>query len=84
MLASSTDKLVMSGGGLLRLGLASVPGTPHNETLHVSKAGREALRSTTNRVVKLVFELVRRGNAADAPSRLNSLFAYETKEQAED
>jgi hypothetical protein len=34
-------------------------------------------------MVELVFELVRRGNTPDAPSRLNSLFAYETKEQAE-
>ncbi len=84
MLASPTDKLVMGDGGLLKLGLASVPGAPGDETMHVSKAGREALRSTTNRVVEVVFELVRQGNAPDVPSRLNSLFAYETKEQAED
>ena len=84
MLASPTDKLVMGDGGLIKLGLASVPGAPGDETPHVSKAGREALRSTTNRVVELVFELVRQGNAPDVPSRLNSLFAYETQEQAED
>lgn len=84
MLASPTDKLVMGDGGLLTLGLASVPGAPVDETLHVSKQGREALRNTTNRVVELVFELVRRGNAPGVPSRLDSLFAYEKKEQAED
>lgn len=84
ILTSPGDKLVMGDGGLLKLGLASVPGAPDDETLHVSKAGREALRSTTNRVIELVFELVRQGNSPDVPSRLNSLFAYETKEQAED
>jgi hypothetical protein len=83
MLASATDKLVMGDEGLLKLGLVSVPCAPGDETLHVSKAGREALRSTTNRMVELVFELVRKGNAPNVPSRLNSLFAYETKEQAE-
>jgi hypothetical protein len=83
MLASPTDKLVLSDGGLLTLGLASLPDAPGDETLHVSNAGREALRSTTNRVIELVFELVRQGNAPTVPSRLNSLFAYESKEQAE-
>jgi hypothetical protein len=84
MLASPTDPLVMGDGGLLKLGLASVPGAPDDDTLHVSALGREALSSTTNRVVELVFELVRRGNAPDVPSRLNSLFAYAAKDQAED
>lgn len=83
MLASPADKLVIGDSGLLKLGLASVPGAPGDETLQVSQAGRDALRSTSNRVVELVFELVRRGNAPDVPSRLNTLFAYETTEQAE-
>lgn len=84
MLASQTAQLVMGDAGLIDLGLASVPGAPGDETLHVSKQGREALRSTTNRVIELVFELVRQSNTPSVPSRLDSLFAYETQEQAED
>jgi hypothetical protein len=39
MLASQTDPLVIGDGGLLKLGLASVPGSPDDDTLPVSGAG---------------------------------------------
>lgn len=84
MLTSKADPLVLGDRGLLSLGLASVPGQPADPTLHVTQAGREALQGTANRVVEVVFELVRNMIKRDAPSRLQSLFAYDTVEQAED
>jgi hypothetical protein len=84
MLTSQTDPLVLGDAGLIGLGLASVPGAPADPTLHVTQGGRHALQGTANRVVELVFELVRNLVNPDAPSRLQSLFAYETVAQAED
>jgi len=84
MLASRADPLVFSDRGLVTLGLASVPGAPADPTMHVTQAGRDAMQQTTKRLVELVFELVRNFSNPNAPSRLQSLFAYDTLTQAED
>ena len=82
MLTSETEPLVISDQGLIALGLTTGV-DPDDGTLHVSQVGREALQATANRVVEVVFELVRNVCAPNAPSRLQALYAYDTVEQAE-
>jgi hypothetical protein len=84
MLASPAEPLVFTDRGLISRGLASVPGAPADRTLHVTEAGRRAMQDSTNRVIEMVFELVRNFSNPGAPSRLRSLFVYETIAQADD
>lgn len=83
----------LGGETLLENGLATVPdlvgkqpGDSYDESLLVSPAGRKAMRATTNRVIELEMEMVRREgpDPSSLPSRLTCVFAYSTPEAAED
>lgn len=84
MLTSQENPLVIGPSSLVSLGLTARSEDPADPVLHVSQDGREAMQATANRVVEVIFELVRNLCAPTAPSRLQALCAYDTVAQAED
>jgi hypothetical protein len=77
MLADPDWRLHIGDRGLIDFGLASVPGVIDGDrTMHVSGEGRTAMNQTVNRILELIYELVRQLGFRDKPSRLTCVFAY--------
>jgi Protein of unknown function (DUF2441) len=85
MLADPEHWLHIGDRGLIDFGLASVPGGADGEReMLVSAAGRTAMNQTVDRVLELIYELVRQLAFADRPSRLTCLFAYRAYDAADE
>ncbi len=91
MLADSSVPLMLGDRRLMDARLASVPdvmgkrtGDDIDRTMLVNAAGRTALGDSVNRVVEVVYELVRRSQTkfVSKPSRLTCTYAYSTLEAA--
>lgn len=80
MLMSSKGAMVLGPEGLISLGVARTVG--NGRELEVSELGFETMAATRNRVIELVFELVRRLEFPAEPSRFTSVFAYRTLDEA--
>jgi len=79
MLTADPAALLLGPEILIAEGLARAV---TSDRLDVSEAGRIAMGDSRNRVVELVFELVRRLAFPDKPSRMSAVFAYRTLDEA--
>jgi hypothetical protein len=83
MITAESVQLLLGPEMLIDAGLARGPGDPDGE-LAVNAAGQTAMADARNRIVELVFELIRRLEYPDKPSRMTCVFAYRTVREALD